>query len=62
MTVVVTDIPFDLQKKRISLTELLSSYVSFVQDQQNCTTVAKDVKHDDGKRYSLDDIRKLYHV
>ena len=60
MNVTITDIPFKTQKKSLSLTEFLSKYISFVQDKENIKKIEKDVKNDDGKRYSLDEIRKMY--
>jgi len=60
MNVIVTDIPFKVQKKSLSLTEFLQKYVSFAQDKENIKIVEKDIKKDDGKRYSLEEIRKSY--
>ncbi len=60
MNITITDIPFKTQKKTLSLTEFLSKYISFIQDKENIKKIEKDLKKDDGKRYSLDEIRKMY--
>ncbi|MEI7562791.1 MAG: hypothetical protein WCJ39_03635 [bacterium] len=60
MNVTVTDVPFAVKEKQISLNEILKRYVSFVQDNNNIKTVEKDITQDDGKRYSLQEIRNQY--
>jgi hypothetical protein len=60
MNVTITDIPFKTDKKTLSLTEFLSKYISFVQDKENLKQIEDDLKNDDKKSYSLDEIRKMY--
>jgi hypothetical protein len=60
MNVTITEIPFKVEEKTISLNEFLKRYISFVQDDKNIETVKHDIEKDDGKRYSLKDVRKNY--
>lgn len=60
MNVTITEIPFKVEEKSISLNEFLKRYISFVQNDENIKTVQNDIDNDDGKRYSLEEMRKNY--
>ncbi len=60
MNVTITEIPFKVKEKKISLEEFLERYASFLQDKENVKTVEHDIDDDNRKRYSLEAIRRKY--
>lgn len=59
MNLIVTDIPFAVEEKTLSLIEILERYLVFLQDRENLQEIKEDQEKKE-KTYSLEDIRKLY--
>ena len=59
MSITVTDIPFPVEEKTMSLSQILEKYLTFLQDQENLREIEK-IKGKKEENFSLEEIKKLY--